>query len=745
MAELTRGAIADRPWGRTLGALGTRGLSGELTVTADGKPYRVAFAHGAVVGATSPLASDAAVRVALTGGLISSTQVNDITRRIATSPHRDEIDVVAEAAKLGPDQARQLRRRLVAQRAARTFSVERGEFVVDDHVTVPVLPGNELDIRAIIYMGAKSNLSEERLAIELNQFGAWFRLTPDGIADLAQFGFTEIEKPALHKLVEGINLEDLERQSPELGERGVRAIVYALAAVGACEAEVAPRAIPGRVTRDSIPPLQPPRAGNPTQAPLRRGVTAAPTTVAAKGSGSTRAETPDGMSLRTPRSSVPPPNQPRTQTPSSPPNQPRTQTPSSPPPNQPRTQTPSSPPPNQPRTQTPSSPPPERASSPSSTRPPTPTNMPVTGRAHTPTTTPTSPRTPTPNHITGEHPALARTATPTTPPASRTMTPVAQARTSTGPAQARTSTGPVISRTISGNRAKVPSSPPPGTEDVVRMRQPSGQHPVVQPLATPRPQRSGSSPPPMRQRRNTAATVETEALIRDRVALVDRGADHYALLGIAQDASAELVRAAYFTLARKLHPDRLASLGIVDAQRDAQRLFAQINTAFAVLNDPAQRAEYNSILSRGGVNAVRAADNKADELAMRIMHAEEAFKRGEMALRREQLDVALQEFTTAVELQPTEPEYQALLVWTKFIAASDKSAIAAPTRQQLLRSADKLENSPTARFYLGRVERILGREREALQHFYEVLKIKPNHAEASSEIRILEQRLKGKR
>ena len=707
MAELTRGAIADRPWGRTLGALGTRGLSGELTVTADGKPYRVAFAHGAVVGATSPLASDAAVRVALTGGLISSTQVNDITRRIATSPHRDEIDVVTEAAKLGPDQARQLRRRLVAQRAARTFSVERGEFVVDDHVTVPVLPGNELDIRAIIYMGAKSNLSEERLAIELNQFGAWFRLTPDGIADLAQFGFTEIEKPALHKLVEGINLEDLERQSPELGERGVRAIVYALAAVGACEAEVAPRAIPGRVTRDSIPPLQPPRAGNPTQAPLRRGVTAAPTTVAAKGSGSTRAETPDGMSLRTPRSSVPPPNQPRTQTPSSPP--------------------------------------PERASSPSSTRPPTPTNMPVTGRAHTPTTTPTSPRTPTPNHITGEHPALARTATPTTPPASRTMTPVAQARTSTGPAQARTSTGPVISRTISGNRAKVPSSPPPGTEDVVRMRQPSGQHPVVQPLATPRPQRSGSSPPPMRQRRNTAATVETEALIRDRVALVDRGADHYALLGIAQDASAELVRAAYFTLARKLHPDRLASLGIVDAQRDAQRLFAQINTAFAVLNDPAQRAEYNSILSRGGVNAVRAADNKADELAMRIMHAEEAFKRGEMALRREQLDVALQEFTTAVELQPTEPEYQALLVWTKFIAASDKSAIAAPTRQQLLRSADKLENSPTARFYLGRVERILGREREALQHFYEVLKIKPNHAEASSEIRILEQRLKGKR
>jgi hypothetical protein len=83
-----------------------------------------------------------------------------------------------------------------------------------------------------------------------------------------------------------------------------------------------------------------------------------------------------------------------------------------------------------------------------------------------------------------------------------------------------------------------------------------------------------------------------------------------------------------------------------------------------------------------------------------------------------------------------------MLAWTKFAASTDKASIAAETRGKLTRAADQSDRSPAARFYLGRVERILGREREALSHFQEVLRIKPNHAEASSEIRVLEARLR---
>ncbi|MBV8762324.1 MAG: hypothetical protein JO257_33855, partial [Deltaproteobacteria bacterium] len=115
------------------------------------------------------------------------------------------------------------------------------------------------------------------------------------------------------------------------------------------------------------------------------------------------------------------------------------------------------------------------------------------------------------------------------------------------------------------------------------------------------------------------------------------------------------------------------------------------------------------------------------------------------ALRRDQLQQALEAFGEAAELQPKEMEYQTLLAWTKFAAAGDKNAVAAETRKVLQRAAEANDRSPTARFYLGRVERMLGREREALGHFQHVLMIKPNHAEAASEARVLEQRLKSKR
>jgi curved DNA-binding protein CbpA len=248
-----------------------------------------------------------------------------------------------------------------------------------------------------------------------------------------------------------------------------------------------------------------------------------------------------------------------------------------------------------------------------------------------------------------------------------------------------------------------------------------------------------------RPRNPSVLGADTERLIQQMGPLVDAGVDHFELLGLAFDAPTDLVRNAYFNLARKLHPDKLASLGIADAQRQAQRLFAQINQAFATLTDPQRRRDYLELQRRGGAAAVRAEEAQVDELAMRVMRAEEAFKQGEMALRREQYAHAVTSFENALALQPNEPEYQALLAWARFASAPNKTALADDTRKALLKASDANVSSVTARFYLGRVERILGREREALGHFQAVLLEKPHHAEASSEARILEQRLKGKR
>jgi hypothetical protein len=49
----------------------------------------------------------------------------------------------------------------------------------------------------------------------------------------------------------------------------------------------------------------------------------------------------------------------------------------------------------------------------------------------------------------------------------------------------------------------------------------------------------------------------------------------------------------------------------------------------------------------------------------------------------------------------------------------------------------------TGRFYLGRVERMLGNDKDALRYFREVLAQAPGHAEAASEVRVIEARMLG--
>jgi tetratricopeptide (TPR) repeat protein len=123
------------------------------------------------------------------------------------------------------------------------------------------------------------------------------------------------------------------------------------------------------------------------------------------------------------------------------------------------------------------------------------------------------------------------------------------------------------------------------------------------------------------------------------------------------------------------------------------------------------------------------------------MIADEAFKRGELAMKRDQPGDAILEFKTACDLNPSDVDYAGMLAWAKFCAAGDKAAIGTDTRKILERAVFKSNRPERARFYLGRVERMLGRDKEALRHFQEVLDLKPNHADAASEIRAIEARL----
>ena len=689
MADLARGTVTDRPWGRTLAALGLRGVSGQLTVISDGKPYRIVLARGAVVAASSPLTSDAAVRVALTGHLISSTQVADIARKQAAAPQRDEIDVIAEQARLQPDQAMRLRRRVIAQRAARTFALAKGDFVVRDEVELSTVAGAELDIRTVIFLGAKAMLSETRLNADLASYGGWFQIRTEAIEDLPQYGFGVDEHEILQALKQGAGIADMEK--PGADSRLVRAVTYALVSCNEASAEPPrPRtkepSHPAR-TKESSGPIRTatPRVLTPTSSPRIQPYAPDEAGVARTTTSSFTAPTGSSPGMTLPASSpgiVPPGSSPG-MIPGSSPGM-------TPPGSSPGIATP--------RAQT--QPPTSRAQ----TQPPA-------NRAQT---------QPTPNRAQTQPPVIEglpkRPGTPTVPMTGMDSSPIPQ------PIRNREPTTPLAGPATAGapTRSKPTSAPPR----------------AARPTAKPAGNAVSSS-----RSIDVKSTADVAQLIEQRLTILNSKGDHFALLGLPREATAVQIREAYFSIARQLHPDRLSALGIPDDQRRAQRLFAEVNNAFATLSDPTRRDQYIDILNRGGEAAIKADQQKAEEMAMRILESEEAYRRGEMALRRDSLATAIRELERAIQLNPDEPDYHATLAWAKFASAADKMAVATATRASLEQAIRKSPRAITGRFFLGRVERMLGKDQKALELFQEVLRMQPNHADATAEVRVLEARL----
>jgi curved DNA-binding protein CbpA len=81
---------------------------------------------------------------------------------------------------------------------------------------------------------------------------------------------------------------------------------------------------------------------------------------------------------------------------------------------------------------------------------------------------------------------------------------------------------------------------------------------------------------------------------------VVQGVDHYRVLGVERDATAEDIRRAYRHLARRHHPD-------VNRHPGGPQRFREIARAYETLGDPAERARYDRSVARPSPDAVRAA------------------------------------------------------------------------------------------------------------------------------------------
>jgi len=111
-------------------------------------------------------------------------------------------------------------------------------------VTVQIQPGSELDIRAVISSGARTNLSEARLRrIELTQVGGSFKLKPECIDRSARSSDHDAEESCCRewRVVFGRRA----RKARTASSRSRRSrVIYSLVSCNACEVGAGPAIVP---------------------------------------------------------------------------------------------------------------------------------------------------------------------------------------------------------------------------------------------------------------------------------------------------------------------------------------------------------------------------------------------------------------------------------------------------------------------------------------------------------------------
>ena len=225
------------------------------------------------------------------------------------------------------------------------------------------------------------------------------------------------------------------------------------------------------------------------------------------------------------------------------------------------------------------------------------------------------------------------------------------------------------------------------------------------------------------------ARREREARLRDdfisreecigRLAMA-AGQDHYGVLGVDHTARPKVIREAYYSLARRYHPDRFRSGPLADLLSRFEDFFMLVTNAHNTLADPLRRAEYDEQLS----SAQGAADDKGADSAYL---ARQNFLRGRALAAQRKYTEAVTFLENAVSLDPGHAEYHVELG----LVLSRNPRHREEAERHLLQAINLAPAVVSPYVALGQMYRKAGRLGRAGRMAREALRWEPGHLEAT--------------
>ena len=193
--------------------------------------------------------------------------------------------------------------------------------------------------------------------------------------------------------------------------------------------------------------------------------------------------------------------------------------------------------------------------------------------------------------------------------------------------------------------------------------------------------------------------VKAELTLEKYLAQVEAAETHYELLNIAHTSSAEQIKQAYFSLAKRFHPDLFHRQTDAATQNRIQHAFTEIAHAYEVLRDEETRKTYDFKLRKLLQELERLGPQdrqKAKPAQKTLTEASDIFEHGFNLLMEEDYEQALPYILRAVHLAPETARYHAY--YGKLLSVDKSQRFKAEAE---LQTAIKLEpDNPTFRLML---------------------------------------------